>query len=132
MTRRPWEVRRSPRHGRGVFAIATIPEGTRIIEYTGELISEAEGERRYPTPPDGHDDYPDVIIRMNHVDFAHFGRHTVTFGGTATLESEQITVRVTAVDAGNRDRFSITARDLDGNVVFHLPKALTSGDIASR
>ena len=56
MTRRPWEVRRSPRHGRGVFAIATIPEGTRIIEYTGELISEAEGERRYPTPPDGHEE----------------------------------------------------------------------------
>lgn len=50
---RPWEVRESPRHGRGVYALRVIPEGTRIIEYTGELISEAEGERRYPTPPDG-------------------------------------------------------------------------------
>jgi SET domain-containing protein len=46
-------VRRSPRHGRGVYAAAAIPAGTRIIEYTGELISEAEGERRYPTLPDG-------------------------------------------------------------------------------
>jgi len=53
---RPWQVRRSPRHGRGVFAVATIPAGTRIIEYTGELISEAEGERRYPTAPDGHEE----------------------------------------------------------------------------
>jgi SET domain-containing protein len=51
--KRPWEVRRSPRHGQGVYATARIPAGTRIIEYTGELISEAEGERRYPTLPDG-------------------------------------------------------------------------------
>lgn len=53
---RPWEVRRSPRHGRGVFAVALIPAGTRIVEYTGELISETEGERRYPTAPDGHEE----------------------------------------------------------------------------
>ncbi len=46
---RPWVVRRSRRHGRGVFATGTIPAGTLIIEYTGELISEVEGERRYPT-----------------------------------------------------------------------------------
>jgi len=39
-----------------VFATAPIPAGTRIIEYTGELISEAEGERRYPTAPDGHEE----------------------------------------------------------------------------
>ncbi len=39
-----------------MFATATIPEGTRIIEYTGELIREAEGERRYPTAPDGHEE----------------------------------------------------------------------------
>ena len=56
MARRPWVVRRSARHGRGVFAVATIPAGTRIIEYTGELISEAEGERRYPTPADGSEE----------------------------------------------------------------------------
>jgi SET domain-containing protein len=46
---RPWVVRRSPRHGKGVFARHRIGAGTRVIEYTGELISEAEGERRYPT-----------------------------------------------------------------------------------
>ena len=49
MVRKPWEVRRSARHGRGVFARERIRAGTAIIEYTGELISEAEGERRYPT-----------------------------------------------------------------------------------
>lgn len=51
---RPWRVEPSPRHGNGVVAIAPIAEGTRILEYTGELISLAEGERRYPTAPVGH------------------------------------------------------------------------------
>jgi len=48
--------RRSARHGLGVFAVQAIRAGTRIIEYTGELISHAEGERRYPTPSDGHEE----------------------------------------------------------------------------
>lgn len=55
---RPWVVRRSPRHGRGVYARSVIKAGTRIIEYTGELISEAEGERRYPTV-EGRDEEPE-------------------------------------------------------------------------
>ena len=33
-------------HGRGVRARVTIPEGTRVIEYTGERITKAEAERR--------------------------------------------------------------------------------------
>ncbi len=48
--------RRSVRHGFGVFAVKPIAAGTRIIEYTGELISHDEGERRYPTAPDGHEE----------------------------------------------------------------------------
>lgn len=51
-----WVVRRSPRHGRGVFAVAVIPAGSAIIEYTGEIVSDAEGERRYPTAPDGNEE----------------------------------------------------------------------------
>lgn len=50
--------RRSRRHGLGVFAVRPIRAGTRIIEYTGELISHAEGERRYPSAPD-HDEEPE-------------------------------------------------------------------------
>jgi SET domain-containing protein len=53
VSKRGWEVRRSPRHGKGVFAVRRIAAGTMVVEYTGELISEAEGERRYPTLPDG-------------------------------------------------------------------------------
>ena len=35
------ELRRSPIHGLGGFARKDIPKGTRIIEYTGEIISNA-------------------------------------------------------------------------------------------
>jgi SET domain-containing protein len=41
-------VRRSGIHGKGVFARELIPAGTRLIEYTGERITQEEGDRRYP------------------------------------------------------------------------------------
>lgn len=40
------EIRSSPIHGRGLFAIRDIPEGMRIIEYVGEKITKAESNRR--------------------------------------------------------------------------------------
>ena len=40
------EVRRSPVHGNGVFAAEKIPAGTLVCEYSGELISAEEAERR--------------------------------------------------------------------------------------
>lgn len=40
-------VRNSYIHGRGVFAARYIRKGTRILEYTGERISNAEADRRY-------------------------------------------------------------------------------------
>jgi SET domain-containing protein len=33
------EVRKSNVHGRGVYAVQFIPQGTRIIEYTGQRVS---------------------------------------------------------------------------------------------
>jgi uncharacterized protein len=45
---RPYEVRRSKVHGRGVFATRDIPKDTRVIEYKGEIINEDEADRRYP------------------------------------------------------------------------------------
>jgi SET domain-containing protein len=41
------ELRGSPIHGLGAFARADIPKRTRIIEYAGEKISNAEADRRY-------------------------------------------------------------------------------------
>ena len=40
-------VRNSGIHGRGVFAARRIRKGTRILEYTGERISNKEADRRY-------------------------------------------------------------------------------------
>lgn len=46
-TFRTWIVtRRSAIHGRGVYARRAIPDGTRIVEYTGERITKAEAARR--------------------------------------------------------------------------------------
>ncbi|HEY8539873.1 MAG TPA: SET domain-containing protein-lysine N-methyltransferase [Steroidobacteraceae bacterium] len=50
------EARDSKIHGRGVYAVAPIKKGTRIIEYLGERISHAEADRRYEEKgqDDGH------------------------------------------------------------------------------
>ena len=41
------ELRQSDIHGLGAFARQDIPKDTRIIEYVGEKISNAEADRRY-------------------------------------------------------------------------------------
>jgi SET domain-containing protein len=50
------EARHSSIHGTGVYAIAPIKKGTRIIEYLGERISHDEADRRYEVKgdDDGH------------------------------------------------------------------------------
>jgi hypothetical protein len=42
-----YEIRRSKIDGSGAFALRDIPKGTRIDEYVGERISNAEADRRY-------------------------------------------------------------------------------------
>ncbi|MBN1208776.1 MAG: SET domain-containing protein-lysine N-methyltransferase [Myxococcaceae bacterium] len=42
-----FELRRSPIQGLGAFATRRIRKGTRIIEYTGERISQDEADTRY-------------------------------------------------------------------------------------
>ena len=46
--RRPMiEVRHSPVHGYGVFALRRIRKGTTVIEYLGDRISHEEADERY-------------------------------------------------------------------------------------
>ena len=48
MARQPlFEVRGSPVHGLGAFALRRIRKGTRIVEYLGERVSHREADRRY-------------------------------------------------------------------------------------
>src|SRR6266568_3467121 len=42
-----FEIRESAIQGRGGFAVRRIRKGTRIIEYTGERVSNDEADRRY-------------------------------------------------------------------------------------
>ena len=44
----PFEIRASPIQGVGAFATRRIRKGTRLIEYTGERVTSAEADRRYP------------------------------------------------------------------------------------
>ena len=46
------QVRRSGIHGRGVYAVAPIAAGQRVIEYTGERISWDEAMERHPHDPE--------------------------------------------------------------------------------
>ena len=41
------EVRNSPVHGRGVFAVQPIKKGTRIFEYLGDRVSHEAADKRY-------------------------------------------------------------------------------------
>lgn len=50
---RRFVVRKSGIHGRGVFALADIPKGTRLIEYLGERMSHKEADKRYGDLHDG-------------------------------------------------------------------------------
>jgi SET domain-containing protein len=47
----PFEIRPSPVHGMGAFATRAIAAGTRLVEYTGQRLTPAEAEQRYPDVP---------------------------------------------------------------------------------
>ena len=50
------EVRHSPIHGYGVFALRRIRKGTTILEYLGDRVSHAQADARYEDkdPKDNH------------------------------------------------------------------------------
>ena len=57
--RRRFVIRKSPIHGRGVFALTHIPQHTRIIEYKGERISQEEADERYS---EAHENSPHTML----------------------------------------------------------------------
>ena len=65
------EVRNSPVHGRGVFAVAPIPKGARIIEYLGDRVSHKAADERY----EDHDE------NDNHTFLFIVDKHTVIDAG---------------------------------------------------
>ncbi len=55
--RRRFVVRNSGIHGKGVFATTHIPAGTRLVEYKGKRLTEAQVDRRY-----ANDDSPHTFL----------------------------------------------------------------------
>ena len=41
-----WKVKKSKIHGHGIVATTNIKKGTRVIEYIGEKVTRAEGNKR--------------------------------------------------------------------------------------
>jgi SET domain-containing protein len=81
-TRRPVmiEVRHSPIHGYGVFALRRIRKGTTIIEYLGERVSHEEADARYQ----------DKDPRDNHTFLFTVNAKTVIDGGVGGNEARYI------------------------------------------
>ena len=52
--RRRFVVRSSGIHGKGVFAATHIPAHTRLIEYKGEQLTEAQVDKRYANDDNPH------------------------------------------------------------------------------
>ena len=74
--RRRIQVRRSPVHGKGVFALAAFKAGERIIEYKGEVISWPEALRRHPHDPDDPDHTFYFHVDDDHVIDGNVGGNT--------------------------------------------------------
>ena len=97
---RLFEVRRSSIHGRGVVAVKRIRQGTRVIEYVGELLSSAELDVRYDkdTPERGHsfvfhiadDTYIDAVREGND---SRFINHSCDPNCEAYLDNGRIFIR---------------------------------------
>ncbi len=72
----PWfRLRRSRIQGTGAFAITDIPKGTRLIEYVGEHITNAEADRRYPDDDRSrrHHTFLFTLNQRTVIDAAHGG-----------------------------------------------------------
>ena len=103
------EVRESGVHGRGVYAVAPIAKGKKIIEYKGEHISWKEALRRHPHDPSDPN-------------------HTFYF----SLEDGSV---IDAKYGGNRARWinhackpNCEAREKDGRVFIHALRDIEAGE----
>lgn len=94
---RPFVIRSSPIAGKGAFATRRIPKGERIIEYTGERISQDEADDRYPdVPGEAHHTFLFTLDEETVVDAAvggnpsRFINHSCDPNCEAVIEDERI------------------------------------------
>jgi uncharacterized protein len=86
------EVRNSPIHGRGIYAVAPIKTGTRIYEYVGERITHAEADRRFwrKRHDDGHT-FLFVVNRKTVIDGTRKGNDARYINHSCDVNCETVT-----------------------------------------
>ena len=97
MAGRRIQVRRSGVHGKGVFAIAPIRAGERIIEYKGEMITWKEALRRHPhDPKDPNHTFYFHIDDKHVIDAAHGGNAArwINHACRTNCEAEEVGLQV--------------------------------------
>ena len=86
------EVRDSPVHGLGVFALQRIRKGTRVIEYLGERVSHKEADRRYDLKPvDDNHTFLFVVDRRTVIDAGVDGNAARFINHTCAPNCESVT-----------------------------------------
>jgi uncharacterized protein len=99
--RAPWfEVRHSPIHGYGVFALRRIRKGTAVIEYLGDRVTHARADQRYKdkSPNDNHTflftvDARTVIDAGVGGNEARFINHACDPNCESTIENKRVFIR---------------------------------------
>jgi hypothetical protein len=107
-------------HGDSVGLIEFNVQGGRTP--TGSLLFAAEDHHRYP----------DIIVRLDQITRATFGRRTIRLSGQGKLHDDPVTVTVFAFDGegtAKPDRFSIKCVNGQGQVVLKARGELFNGDI---
>lgn len=96
-TQRMTELRPSPIHGQGVFALRRIRKGTRIVEYTGERISREEADARYGGDGDDRGIVLLFVVDDNTLidagrggNEARYINHSCEPNGQATIEDSRV------------------------------------------
>jgi uncharacterized protein len=89
-----FELRRSGIQGVGAFAIQDIPKGTRLIEYTGEKISNAEADRRYDDAKmKRHHTFLFVLNQKQVIDAQYGGNESMYINHSCDPNAETFIVR---------------------------------------
>ncbi len=89
-----FELRRSPIHGVGAFATVPVPKGTRIVEHTGEKISNAEADRRYDDDAmRRHHTFLFILDKRSVVDAAYAGNEARFINHSCDPNCETIIAR---------------------------------------
>jgi hypothetical protein len=102
-------VRRSPVHGRGVFATRSICAGELICEYTGERITWDEAIGRHPRDP----------LQPNHTFYFDIGDGTVIDGAVGGNSARWINHSCVP---------NCEAEDHDGRIFIRATKPIDAGD----